>query len=88
MTEPKRITKGELRNYQVSIMGDKDKDRMTGMILGANAQLEVDIKAHHIIIRELFDWIEKARTTPLGHDQYGSYLWDEDVKAKRQKYLA
>ena len=41
---------------------------------------------HKAVVKEIFEWIEKAKTTPLGYDEYGSYLWNTDVKAKKQKY--
>ena len=37
-------------------------------------------------IREAVEWMKKQRTTPLGKDYYGYYIWEAQLEAKLKEW--
>ncbi len=36
--------------------------------------------------KEVVEWIKKQRTTPLGKDYYGYYIWEAQLEAKLKEW--
>ena len=46
-------------------------------------QAEVSFKAG---LREVVEWIKQNRTTPLGDDPYGYYIWETKLQAQLKEW--